>query len=299
MLKFLKGILRSNYTADSIGRGGVRNDSTAKGLIVTDYGNAAPMCFVGESIEDQAAILERCVCVALSKADKAGTKKDEAFNACQEEATTMGKIGKALAMNCLAMDQEWLSERVKANLSSIKEGVSDSDSGKSARPAFNLAVILTGLDFLQGTLQRVFGWTFDAKLEEMKASIVNNVMENIPTNMSEASRVLDTMARLTRSTEDEVRLEYGVDYTIADDGTTLDLKLNLAYDKYVKYQRNLGLEVLFDSHNAWKSAMTSYGGTRSKSCVDNNSLYDSPRALIYRLDLSFMEKEGIDSFKEK
>ena len=292
MLDFLQNILRSNYTADHLSRGSLSRDKSVRELTVTDFNNAAPIAFVGEALEDQSAILERCVCVALSKTDRSG--RDKYFERCLDKAHHMGRIGKLLATGALAIDREWLHNQVNANFKAVTGKVSAAMADDATRPAFNLAVTLTGLDFLKGNLARVFGDTFDARLEELRESILSNVMDSIPRNMSEVSRVLDTMAALSRHEDDQFRLIPEVDYVVSE--TSLELKLRNAFDKYTRYQRSLGLEVLFDSHNAWQSALINYGGTTQRA-VPESVMWDSPKAVIFRLSLSYMDGEGIDAFK--
>lgn len=291
MLDFLQNILRSNYTADHLSRGSLSRDKSVRELTVTDFNNAAPVVFVGEAVEDQSAILERCVTVAMSKTDRYG--KDGQFNRCLDKAHHMGRIGKALALSALAMDRDWLNKQLSANFKAVTGQVSAAMADDATRPAFNLAVALTGLNFLKGTLARVFGNTFDARIAVLEDSILSNVMDNIPRNMSEASRVLDTMAELSRHTDDTLRMLPGVDYVQTE--THLELKLRNAFDKYVRYQRSLGLEVLFDSHNAWQSALIHYGGTVQRA-VPDSVMYDSPKAVIFKLSLAYLEKEGVNGF---
>ena len=78
--------------------------------------------------------------------------------------------------------------------------------------------------------------------------------------MSEVAKVLDVMGQLTRIQNDEYKIVKGVDYIT--DGTTMELKLRPAYARYVRYQRGLGMEVLFDTDRAFQAAM---GGTRERS----------------------------------
>ncbi len=262
MIDFLQSIMRSNYTADQLARGSMGKDKTVKELTVTNYANGAPIVFVGESLEDQSALLERCIVVALSKTGPQ------------------------------------LYDQVNANFSAVSGKVALSMADDATRPAFNLAIAMTGLDFMQTTLARVYGDLFDARLEEMKTSILDNVMDSIPRNLSEVSRVLDTMANLTRHLDDDLRMEAGIDYVVAEDGSWLELKVRNAFDKYVKYQRSLGLEVLFDSHNAWQTALINYGGTTQRA-MPGSVLYDSPRAVVFKLSMAYLEKEGVDSFHVK
>lgn len=295
-MDFLQSIMRSNYTADQLARGSMGKDKSVKELTVTNYANGAPIVFVGEALEDQSALLERCIVVALSKTDRYG--RDAPFIRCLDNATEMGKIGKALAMSALSIDRPRLYDQVNANFAAVNDKVAASIADDAARPSFNLAVAMTGIDFLRTTLSRVFGNLFDARLEEIKVSILNNIMDSIPRNLSEVSRVLDTMANLSRHLDDEVRMEIGIDYVMADDGSWLELKVNNAFDKYVKYQRSLGMEVLFDSHNAWRTALVNYGGTTHRA-VPGSVLFDSPRATVFKLSTEYLEKEGVDSFYVK
>ena len=291
---FLQNILRSNYTADQISRGSLGRDKSVRELTVTDFQNAAPIVFVGEALEDQSAILERCVVVALSKANKVG--RDQQFERCLDNATTMGRIGKVMAEAAMSMDRDVLYDNVQKNFKAISGRINNIASDDASRPAFNLGVVLTGLDFLKNTLAQVFGETFDERIEAMREEILSNVMESIPKNMSEASRVLDTMAALSRNPDPNLKLIIGQDYTVSADGKTIDLKVRNAYDKYVRYQRGLGMEVLYDTYNSFQNSLSNYGGVVRRACPDNDMLYDSPRAVIFRILVQYMDDEGVDGF---
>ena len=292
---FLQNILRSNYTADQLQRGSLGRDKSVREPTVTDFANAAPICFVGEAIEDQAAILERCVVVALSKSGQKG--REGHFEYCMDHATHMGRIGKRLAEVTLSLDREVLNEEVSRNFKMVTGLAQAAMIDGASRPAFNLAVTLTGLELLRMGLESVFNGKFNARIQVLKESILDNVSDSIPRNMSEASRVLDTMAQLSRSTDESFRLMPNLDYTINEDGKTMDLKLRTAFSKYVKWQRSLGMEVLFDHENAFIQGMTNYAGVTQRSCPGNIYLYDSPKAVIYRISIAYLDREGVDSFK--
>lgn len=293
MLDFLQGVLRSNYTADTISRGSLSKDKSVRELMVTEYKNEAPVCFVGEAIEDQSAILERCIAVAMSKLDRMG--RDDPFNRCMDDAQRMGRLGKALSLAALAIDRAWLYGRLDQNLADLVKNLPPAIASSASRPVFNLSVGLTGLDFLRGVLDRAFGNRFGPVIETMRSTILENALDAIPRNMSEASRVLDTMAQLTRNEDDGIRLLKGIDYAFGKDGN-LELKLRSCYDKYVRYQRSLGMEVLFDSHTAWQMALTNYGGTLLRA-VPASVLWDSPKALVFKLSLAYLDDEGVDAFQ--
>ncbi len=293
----IQNLFRSNYTGDVNARGSVNKDKGQSELGVTDFNNSAPLVFVGEAIEDQAAIMERCVVVSLTKSARAGRGPD--FAHCQKNATTMGKIGKALVQAALSTDYVALGNQIRTFHEQLCSGLPESVSDEHVRSLFNLAVALSGLEFFRETLSRVFSDRFDERIGELSGAIRCNVMNNIPSNMSEMSRVLDTMAQLTRNDDPNYRLQLGVDYTLGADGKHMDLKVRTAYAKYVKWQRSLGMEVLFDTESAFVTALSNYSGTVRRSCPDNDALFDSMRAVVMRLSLTALEKENVDSFKDR
>jgi hypothetical protein len=290
---FLQNLLRGNYTGDSYQRGSVNRDKSGGGITVSDYANTAPVAFIGEAIEDQSAILERCLIVAMSKSDRQG--RSESFEYCLSNAPTMGKIGRQMALAALTMDVADLTDNLKANFKAVSGQVPQAIVDASSRPAFNLAVAITGLQFMGKTLGNIFGNLFDSRIAEIQEAVMGHVMDSIPKNMAEASRVLDTMAALTRNTDQHLQMVEGIDYLVNRDGT-LELKVRSAYDKYVRYQRSLGMEVLFDTFTSFMTSLANYGGTIQRACP-GSILHDSPRAIVYKLKLSYLDDEGIDSFE--
>lgn len=292
---FLLNILRCNYDATDIARGAISRDKASRDTVVNNYGNSGPVAFVGEALESQSAMLERCILVSLSKDDRYG--KSEHFHYVEEHCTGLGKLGKAMALSVMATEVSSFRGQFKEVFQRVKMEAGELGEDKE-RPVFNIAVTVMGLDLLRKTLHAVFGERFDERLDELRDSMLNHVIENIPNNMSEASRVLDVIASLTRSFDEQYRIAPGVDYTISADGKTVDLKLRTAYTKYVRWQRSLGMEVLFDNENAFVAGMANYGGTIKRACVES-VLHDSPRAIVYRLSVEYMDKEGVDGFKTK
>ena len=290
----VQGIFRSNYRADRNARGSVSKDKGTKELTVTDFNNSAPLVFVGEAIEDQAAIIERCVIVSMSQSDR--FNKGDYFEYCQQHKHDMGKLGKRMVQAAMSSNIVALGDRVRHYQKELRSSLSQTDRDKNIRPLFNLAVVMTGLEFLAEVLRPVFGTTYDARIESMQAVVLGNVSRSLPNNMSEASRVLDVMAQLSRNPDPQYALMQGIDYTLSADGKTLDLKLRTAYAKYVKWQRSLGQEVLFDTESSFIAGLSNYSGTLRRACPENDALYDSTKAIVYRLNLEVLEKEGVDSF---
>ena len=79
----------------------------------------------------------------------------------------MGRIGKSLAIAAITMDRDWLNDTVNAHYKHVTSLVAKRLADDASRPAFNLAVVLTGLEFMRRTIGRVFGTRFDERFEEL------------------------------------------------------------------------------------------------------------------------------------
>lgn len=291
---FLLNIFRSNYNAHSIARGNVDKSKGGGEVVVNEFNNRGPLCFVGEALETQAAILERCIIVSLVKQDRHG--RDAHYHRVNARKTELGKLGKALMYGVMAIDVARFREEFADLLIDVTSKVGAEAEGAD-RPLFNLAVALMGLEFLRTTLGRTFGDRFDERIQAMKDSLSYNVAEQIPQNMSEASRVMDVLAQLTRSEDLRVKLTKDRDYSVDLDTNTVDVKMKPCFAKYVLYCRNLGQSPLFDSDVAFIAAMRRYEGVVAKACPDNPVLYTSAFEPIYRFSIAFLEKETVEPFE--
>lgn len=291
---FLLNLFRNNYDGHMMARGTLTKDASAKEITINEFDNSGPVAFVGESVENQSAILERCIVVSLSKQDRYG--KNEHFHAVAERRTDLGKLGKAIACNVLALDIAQMRKDFDGIFKQVRRSIGPR-AEEFERPAFNIAVVVLGLKLLQDTLHPVFGDRFDARVMEMREHLITHAASGMPENMSEMARVLDVMAQLSRNQDAQYRLDRNVDYTVSADGRTMDLKLRTAYVKYVRWQRSLSMEVLFDNESAFIAAATNYAGVVKRACPENEALYDSPRAVIYRFNLDYLDNEKVDAFE--
>ena len=291
----INGVFRTNYRGDVQQRGAMNHNKSQKEVFVADYANVAPVAFVGEAIHDQAAVLERCVVVSLSKIDTVGRAPD--FRYCEKHMSKMGRIGKRMVEIVLTWNCVDIANKVRDHITTIEAELPTLTRENYHRPIFNMAVCMIGLDLFKAALNSAFGTRFDEDVEAMQQSILTGIEANIPHNMSEEARVLDIMAQLSRNRDPNYQLTYGVHYTVSEDGLTVDLKLREAFTQYVKWQRSLGQEVLFDTHNAFIAGMVNYSGTIKKACPENEALHTSSGARVFRLSVERMADEGVDEFQ--
>lgn len=290
-MDFLQNLLRSNYMGDRIERGSLARDTTKRGPEVNSYDNGAPIVFVGEAIDSQTAILERCVLVDLSKSDRLGRSKY--FNYCLENRFTLGKLGRQMVRAALRIPHESVKDTLRKHREMLESQIKDEEAEDTSRPIYNLSVVLTGLDFLKSTLNAIYPDRFNDQIESMMNALTERVQDNLPETMSEASKVLHTMAFMSRTDDPNYKLLPGTDYIQTE--THLDLKMRNAYVKYARFQRSIGAEVLFDTENAFIVGMRNYSGVVHTKVIDS-PLWDSPQCVVYRFSLAKLAKEKVDAF---
>ena len=134
-------------------------------------------------------------------------------------------------------------------------------------------------------------------IDRLVEAVLEPANESIVKDMDETSRVLNTMAYLSKTEHPDIyRLQIGIDYTVSD--THIDIKLQNAYTKYARYCREVDVRPWYSDYPKFFSAMRNYNGVIDKMCIGNKMLKDSPRVDVFRLSLEAMDKEGVDRFRE-
>lgn len=292
MFDMFMNTLKSNYDGHNQERGTVI-DGSKSGPMVNDYPNTAPIVFTAEEQNSEVAVQERSVQVAMSQADRRG--RGEPFMRLEANAPRLARLGKAMVKSVLALDIPAFRSEFSALRAGIKEGLGEKADGKD-RPIHNLATTLMGLRLMKMTLNQVFGEEFDERFDLMASYVMDHLTEFVPTNMSESSRILDTMAQLTKSRDMSVKLEKNLDYHVDEAAQTVDIKLKPAYAKYMRYQRSLGLQPMLETDTAFIAAMNRYEGVVAKACPDS-PLFTNPFEAIFRFSIAFLEKDGVEPFK--
>lgn len=295
-LDLMRDVLRNNYPGATIRRGNVNRDSGHSSVEMLKYQNEAPIVFIGEAIESQAAILERSVVVALSKQSRLGHEKQ--FRIVQGNHTHLSGLGRSCLDAALRkLDMNMLRETVNMNRDRVTKSLGSDAPGRD-RPIANIAVVLSGLDFGRQVIRSVFDSEFDEYFERMEAVLLGNAAEVMPEDISEAARVLDVMAQMSYGRFDaEHTLVQGKEYTVSDDGRFIDIALKPAFAKYQRYCASLRQTPLYDSQMAFITAMRHYGGTVATSCRDNKDLYVNPLSVVFRFKVEALEREQVEPFR--
>lgn len=291
MYHMVLNVLKSNYDGHDMARGALGDKGGP--AVVNEFANTAPIVFTAEEQNSETAVQERSVQVCMTKGDRLG--REEHYMRLLSRATNLGRLGKSMLLDVLALDIEAFKVEFNAQHMAIRTQLGKTGEGLD-RPMYNLAVTLTGLKFMHSAIKRQLGNEFDEQFELMHDYVLDNIIDFVPHNMSEAAKVLDTMAQLTKTMDVQYRLEPNRDYCVNDQTRMVEIKLKPAYAKYMKYSRSLGIAPLFDSDAAFIAAMNRYEGTMQRSCP-NSILFDNPFEAIFQFSMDVMEKDKIEPFK--
>lgn len=293
----IKMALRSNYNGLAVGRGFVDKSKSSNELSVVSMSNKAPIAFVGEAVETQTAILDRCIVVTVTPHGREGTR--HIFRHAVTNSHQLSGLGRCCIDAAMGIDMQELQKMVSENEEKIRDAAVDFDI--SDRVAFNYAVVITGLEFGKEVMGGVFGEEFDAEFDSLKEEIFSKLSSAIPKNLSEKSKVLNTIALMSKgSLSPELTPKFGEDYMtveLSDGRTALDVKLHSVFVKYKQYAKSIGEEALFDGYDAFASALRNHPHLISMQCTGNDEFTSHNTIPAYRFDLEALyHKEGIEEF---
>lgn len=294
-------ILNNNYDGTQIKRGTIGGESgTTKETHVVEFANVAPIVLIGEGKETTTSLLHRMVVVPLTPESRRGIDKTQSFKYVMDHIEVMPTLGRSMleyALNHLELDK--LKEKIRevedalTHLVLEEHGTTDTFE----RPIHNYAVIVIGLNLIKSVLRSVFGSDFDSYVEVLKREIQIQAVGAIGKTgkRSEATKVLTTLALMSRHEDPNISLQPNRDYVVED--THVDLDMYACYAKYVRYQHIHKYEILYDTEEAFIEGMDQYPGCVSNSVRDNGILYTDPGMRIFRFTHRFLDAERVPHFK--
>lgn len=292
-------IMRNNYTGNSGGKGRVSRDAGVSTLSVAQSASVAPLIFLSEEMEAQTAILDRAIIVALT--EKQEKDVGGMWHFCTRNRRILGKWGHLCVRKVLNLDLDRMDE----DLHHFQRQLEDAATrALAARPLFNNAVVLLGLQFGKQTLASEFGDRFDPVFDEFMFDVINGVDTSVPINQSEGSKVLSTLAALSAVQEnDPYRMHAGLDYMLTKDSTSrepcVDIHLRNAWDKYSRHRRSQGEEVLYHSEAAFINAMMRHRAAVDTVCAGSELKGGRPSVKVVRFSLrTLYDQEGVEEFKD-
>ena len=291
----METFMLGSYNAANAENGTVRRETGVSHLDIREYKLGAPVVFMAETLNSESRILARSITVPMRKSDRGD---EEAWSRVYlSDEGILGRLGWTIALAVASGDMNVIFKAVENNIDKVREAYGKDAYAEADRQGFNVAVLLTGLEMMVSTLRRCgFGDRYDARIQTMMDAVLEPSNESIVRDMDETSRVISTIAYLTKSEHpDTYRMQMGVDYSVDD--STVDLKLQNAYTKYALYMRSIGVRPWYHTYSSFFAAMRHYNAVVDKHCLDNVILKDSPRVDVFRMGQAALDNLGVDRFR--
>lgn len=298
----IKDVLKASYIGSDIGERGKVDKFAENSLTIIKSRATAPVCFMGEAIEMETAIIERCTPVQFSKAHHT-PERTAAFERLQMHPEALSALGRAIVEMGFMLNLDTMRTEVTQIRAQIEDAIDAKANETSRRVAprliFNRAVILHALSVLKRVLRRSFGDEFDADIDALTGSKIDGPTHEdskveMLHGMSELSKVVSRLALLSREVEGNHRLIQGRDYMIG--AGTIELMLERCYDKYRIYCAHINDTPLFDTLDAFIQGFGAYSPAIDRECHDSKLRPEGSSEHVVRLSIPKLFAEGVQTF---
>jgi hypothetical protein len=303
MYEKVKSVLKASYIGADIGERGTVNQGAENHLALIKSKATAPICFLGEAIEMETAIIERSVNVNIHKGLHTPDRTN-AFLRLQSNPTVLSSLGRELVqmgfqINLAKMKRE--VEEIRDEISASMPPVEDASRRRAApRMIFNRAVIVHSLRTLKAVLARRFATEFDADIDNLLGTKAegNSADDDKVIQlhaMSEMSKVLNRVAIMSRQRDQPWEMKPGEDYLVGDNW--IEVKVERAYDQYRRYCTSIADSPLFDNLDVFMHALNAYSPCTDRSCATSELRKEGDPSRIVRMDTRRLMKEGVQPFR--
>jgi len=308
----LKALFRDVYNQRDIVRGGGTRDSDDyRVLQFTQL--AAPLCFIAEASEEEAAVMERVVLVTLARPSQAqGVKNYSHFQAFKRSHQVLGILGQYIAASILSettfesfvveFDKLYGAARSRFMLSEedLVNGLSEADlqdkQNTKERPVFNHTVALFGFQKFRKLVNDVLGPELDDTMAELEEGIYARLTDLHSSTTPEYVKVLKEIASMSYHVDKERpgAIRKGFEYATTKVGgrDCIELAVRVAYNHYRMYCRGAAINPLFGGAEAFTHALQDSPAFIRRGAGEALQLPG-----VFVLDTEELARLGVDMFK--
>lgn len=291
---FLMQAFRLAYNQGK-GASGAMGNSSAQSTFrdISEYTFSSPICFLAEAQEMQTAIAQRTLAVPFSNSES--SKHRVEWFRTLEGKHHMPELGKLLL---LASFNETVESRRDALTPLIATLRSQFMDNVHDRQVFNLAIVLEGLNFLEKSLEPVFGTELKDDIQTLRKAIYDHKEEISSAALSEAAKMFKDMSLMSRNepSDSPFAMREGYEYIVKDG--YMEMLMRETFVKYYSWARNKGFPPYYASPESFMKAMAVFPPTIDKICV-NSPLRTSGVSRIFRFSLEKLLAEGVETFQTK
>ena len=309
----LKLLWRDAYNNREITKGGGNRDSEDfRSLNQTQI--SAPVCFVGEVMEEEPATMERVVLVTVVRPPSSVALTWYArFMHFVAEKQSMAVIGRHLAADIVhnySLEQLKTEFDVMYNAAQahymltaqdLTDGITDEEmrrkQGAKQRSVFNFTVSKFGLRQFKRIIDLVYGEAeFAEQFATLDDAIYSRMQDLLPATQAEYLKVLNTFASMSYEEDDSPsKLVKGQDFAVFDFGgkEAIEFSMRRCYHKYRVHCKNISYKPLFSGDPAFLHAMRDSTALLEQGA--SHKLVAPGGTFVF--DMNELRKLGVDNFK--
>ena len=307
----LRAMFRDSYNQRTVARGGgTRESDDYRALHTTQL--SAPVVFIAEATESEPAVMERVVlATVVTPPPSVKSTWYARFQVFRQNRELLGIMGQYFAgMVVQSYSVERLREEFSAlyaeaadrymlnakDLQRLEDGDEDESlslkTNAKQRSVYNHTVAKFGFQQFRRLVNSLFDNELDSVMADLEDGLYARMSDLQASTTPEIIRVLETMSRMTYSTEDgrPDALRQGFEYGI--DGDVLELDVHTAYIRYRYYMKQASLTPLFPDAHPFMSALKDLEAY--KHTGTGNKLH---RPGVYVLSLAALARSGVPPFK--
>lgn len=308
----LKLMFRDAYNQRDITRGGgSRESDDYRALQFVQL--AAPMVFIAEAAEDEAAVMERVVLVTLARPPQSvGLKNLARFQAFRRNRHMLGILGQYMAANIInettfdsfqaEFDELYAATQYKYMLNE-KDLAGDMDSEEmkdkqnaKERSIYNHTVAKFGFQQFRKLVNGALGPVLDELMGELEDGVFSRMSDLHSATTPEYVKVLQEMSSMSYHVDadrpDALRKSHEYNFCTLSGRDCIEIAINPAYQRYRQYTRSGGSSPLFGNWHAF-----AHGVRDSAAFIKNGTGEALQVPNVYTFDVSELAKLGVDAFK--
>lgn len=307
-----KAIFRDTYNCkDVVKGGGTRENADYRMLHHTQL--SAPMLFIAEAAEEEAAVMERVVLLSVIRpAASVVARRASLFQIFRANKNQLAILGQYFAAQVLSeysvaklreefdVMYEEARERFLVTDKDINEDMSSEhmlqkQHGKE-RSVFNYTVAKFGFSKFRGLVNICLDNELDHLMAPMEAAVYDGMHRLQQSTMPEYLKVLSMMSTMSYAVEptSSDALRRGREYDFANVGGSdiMELSARTAYIKYRMYCRTSNMTPLFPGHESFLMALKD-----SASLVKHGTGTKIHEPGIFTFRVDELARLGVDPFK--
>lgn len=309
----LKLLFRDAYNCRDVTKGGGNRDSDDyRSLSHTQL--AAPMAFIAEAAEEEAAVAERVVLVTVIKPSSSLSLKWLArYQAWRRNKQHLAILGQYLATEVIntttldgfrdEFDAMYEEARRKYMLTEhdlaagLDEKTLAEKQGAKERSVFNFTVARFGLLRFKRLIDAIFGEEdFAEQFKELDEAIYTRMADLQPATQAEWAKVLDTFATMSYAVDGDspYALRQGKEYMNGSLGgrNVVEISMLGSYLKYRGYMKSTSSRPLFSGSQSFLHAIKDSPAFIKSG---HGELLDQPG--VFTFDVDELAKLKVGSFK--